>query len=647
MTYTRPYSKTLSRYALAALAVLIAGCSSTPAPNTGSQLTATSETVASYKTIEQRLTEAFRTEYPDRAELMLPITREILAFNPHRARELLDEMPYDDLPSKLQARMALQQAMIAESDNKSWEVFNWLDREAVIIHDDMKFQSEVYILRAKAYYRFGEYQAALDEWLSGLSILSNPERSNHYDEFWQTLLHIPGDRLQALYPQLLSDEMRGWVALAQIYQPGNSLENQLNNLQGWQSSWPSHPASGYLPEAFNHLHSHAIQQPKHIAILLPLSGALSKAGRAVRDGIIAANYEALRNNENLPELKFYDTDSTDINDLASRAISEGAQLIIGPLNKTNVARLNSDSSTQVPVLALNYIDNNTETEQSMPHKQSMPHNSFYQFGLSAEDEALMAAHRGYLDGHQRALVLTPNNEWGKKVNEVFSRTWIELGGDIAESTEFEPEAEFSRLTGQVLHTSTSQQRANQLNRQLGKKLGFRPRRRQDVDMIFIGATPGQARQLKPALAYQFAGSIPVYATSSAFSGQNNASYDQDMDGIRIPVMPWLLPGVSTRLEQQITRLWSQSRGQYGTLYALGADAYQLYPRLQQLSSLPGTQVQGMTGRLSITPDRKVQRELTWQLFRNGRLIPLPINRDQAAHKNNPNHSNHVLATGLK
>nr|MDT0253258.1 penicillin-binding protein activator [Endozoicomonas sp.] len=100
--------------------------------------------------------------------------------------------------------------------------------------------------------------------------------------------------------------------------------------------------------------------------------------------------------------------------------------------------------------------------------------------------------------------------------------------------------------------------------------------------------------------------------------------DRDMDGIRVPIMPWLIPGASSQLEQQILALWQQSRTQLGSLYALGADAYKLYPRLQQLSSLQGSQLQGLTGSLSITPNGKVHRELSWQIFRNGRLKPLPI-----------------------
>lgn len=630
MTYIQRFHKTQSKYAFAALAILIAGCSSQPSTQTARQSLPTPlPAQETYKTIEQQLIEAARSTYPRRAELTLPVTAELLKSNPARAKELLDQMPYDELPPALQAEVSVQEATIAENNNQSWEVFNWLDRKPVIASENIGIQSRAHILRAKAYTRFGEYQAALDEWLTGIPMLGNHEQAQYYDAFWQALLHVPIERLQALYTQVPAEDLRGWIALAQLYQPGKTLENQLRGLQNWQRDWPSHPASAYLPKDFETLRNSAIQHPEKVAVLLPLSGGLSKAGRSVRDGIIAANYEALNHpasdddNEAPPELRFYDTNGSEINTLVSQAINEGAQLIIGPLNKSNVAQLESDATGQTPILALNYLD---DSDKDMSGSQYIP--NLYQFGLSAEDEARMAAQRGHLDGHHRALVLTPETDWGKKISATFIETWTETGGQIADHLEFRPHTEFSQLAGQALHTDQSQKRATQLNRQLGEKLGFRPRRRQDVDMIFIGANPGEARQLKPALDYQFAGNIPIYSTSNAFSGTVNPNQDQDMDGIRIPIMPWLIPGAATQLEQKITRLWSQSQGQYGTLYALGADAYRLYPRLQQLASLQGSQVHGLTGQLSIAPSGKVQRELTWQLFRNGRLVPLPVARPE-------------------
>ncbi len=599
----------------AILMVILAGCSSQPVSQKTDSSTLPGSDLSGQA--EQLLIKASGKNHPEKAEIILQATQQILEYDTGRASSILDQLPYNQLPVRIQAQLALQKARIASITNQNWDVFYWLDRESVITSNDNKITGESHILRALAYSKFGEYQASLDEWLSGLPLVSSIQRQQQQDKFWETLLHVPEKRLQNIYPQLINNELKGWVALALIYQPGSALDQQLTRLQSWKRDWPSHPAIVYLPGNFDSLKNNPMNRATQIAVLLPLSGNLAKAGKSVRDGLLAANYEALNNRENLPELHFYDTSDQDINTLAGEAINNGAEMIIGPLSKSNVRKLQSDIYSRIPVLALNYLDDdNAITQNTRLH--------FYQFGLSSEDEAHTAAKRAYLDGYRRVLTLIPDTDWGKKTGKAFSETWLNLGGEIADSSDFESKTEFSQLAGKMLHTDQSQSRAKQLGRKLGENLGFQPRRRQDFDVIFIGANPAEARQIKPAFAYQYAGNIPVYSTSSVFSGSTNKNQDQDMNGIRVPVMPWLIPGADTQIEQNIKKIWSQSRGQYGTLYALGADAYRLYPRLHQLISLQGSQVEGLTGLLSITPDGKIHRELLWQVFKNGRLKPLPI-----------------------
>ncbi|MGI2027476.1 penicillin-binding protein activator [Endozoicomonas acroporae] len=624
MTYTTALSNSLPRK-LAAIAIaalipaLMTACSSQPK----SPLAPIAKSI---KSLDQQLAEAARLSYPERATRTLAITRELMSKEPTRTQQILDQMPYQQLPKPIQAELAVQQAQIAQINSQDWAVFEWLDREAVIVSNSTAINARAHTLKALAYARFGEYQASLDEWLLAGPYLTEAEREPHYDSFWQTLLHVPAERLDSLLQQEKSQKLKGWLALAIIYQTGRSLDQQLAGLEQWKRDWSSHPAHKYLPGDFETLKSSSTSRPDKIALLLPLSGRLSKVGEALRDGLLASHYEAMGAGDPLPELQFYNTQDTDINDLATRAIEEGAQLIIGPLSKSRVKAINSDITNRIPVLALNYIEDAADP-LSVDGASATPAGyraGLYQFGLSAEDEAIMAAERGKLDGHRTAIIITPNTEWGKKINATFAARWAELGGEVVGSGEFDPRTQFSTLAGSLLHTDQSEARARQLNRVLGEDLGFQARRRQDVDMVFIGASPQEARQIKPALAYQYARNIPVYATSSAFSGITNTNQDQDMDGIRVPVMPWLIPGTPDPLEQQINTLWQQSKGQLGTLYALGADAYRLYPRLQQLANLQGSQLPGMTGSLSIAPSGKVRRELSWQIFRNGRLTPLPI-----------------------
>lgn len=603
----------------ALIPVFLTACSTAPlttATSPGATATAAITTPEQAKSINLRLAQARRLGYPERAIKTLDITDELLESSPIRARLILGQLPYDLLPLPQQAELAVQQARIAHINKNDAEVFDWLDRKAVVVSNDPTIRAQAHSLKALAYTRLTEYQAALDEWLLAGPFLSSAEREGYYDIFWQALINNPEQRLNDLYKLSAPRNLRGWLALALVYRGSLNLDEKITALELWQKNWSHHPARKYLPSDFNALKQSALSRPDKIAVLLPLSGRLAHAGMAARDGIMACHYESMNSDVAQPEWLFYDTEGSNINELASTAINDGAQLIIGPLDKNQVKELNSDTTHRVPVLALNSAEFDGEEQPELRP-------GFYQFGLFAEDEAIMAAERGWLDGHRTAIIITPNTEWGKKVNESFKVRWEELGGKVVGSSEFSGSTQFSKMAGWLLHTDQSETRAQQLNRLLKDNLGFQARRRDDVDMVFIGASPQEARQIKPALAYQYAGSLPVYATSSTYSGTTNTTLDQDLNDIRVPVMPWLAPNTENPLQQQIENLWPQSKGQLGTLYALGADACQLYPRLQQLVTLQGSQLPGLTGALSMTPDGKVHRELSWQIFQRGRLMPLP------------------------
>ncbi|OYW87431.1 MAG: hypothetical protein B7Z23_13830, partial [Pseudomonadales bacterium 32-61-5] len=85
--------------------------------------------------------------------------------------------------------------------------------------------------------------------------------------------------------------------------------------------------------------------------------------------------------------------------------------------------------------------------------------------------------------------------------------------------------------------------------------------------------------------------------------------------------PWLLDA-QLPLRQQIESKWPQARGSLGRLYAMGADAYLLAPRLNQLTALPETQLEGYSGTLSLTPEQRIERRLPWAEFRDGAIQPI-------------------------
>ncbi|WP_062268924.1 penicillin-binding protein activator [Endozoicomonas arenosclerae] len=596
------------------ISAVLAGCSSQPGKIVEQPLPAVEFAPAG---TDELLDRAQRSPFPESARLKIQAANQLISGQMVRAQTILDSLNYEELPDDLKAEMALSRAKVAEQAGQNWEIFFWLDRASVINSSNVQLLDASHTLKARAYNRYREYVTALDEWSMLSNISELDKQPENRDAFWETLLNAPEERLITLGNQTSNETMKGWLELALVYRPGKSLDQQLNDLSAWRNRWQNHPAITYLPKDISALQVASTNQPDKITLLLPVSGPLASAGRAIRDGFLAAYYQNLSDSgENIPEVTVMDTNGKNVIELANEAKNQGTELIIGPLDKINVSLLKENTPEGVTVLALNTL------EDSSSHNAQK--DSFFEYGLATEDEARAVARRGILDGHRRVLILRPETSWGDRATNSFVSEWTSLGGEIAGISEFNSKTEFSQLAGQALLVDESQKRAKELNRILREKLGFEPRRRHDVDMIYMPSNPKEARQLKPALSYQFAGKLPVYATSSAYSGRVSPSRDQDLDNLRVPVMNWYLPDNKGHLESNIRATWSSARGQYGSLYAMGADAFTLYPRLQQLASLPGSRLEGLTGLLSINSTHHVERELSWQVFRNGRLRPLPI-----------------------
>src|SRR5690606_38830238 len=90
------------------------------------------------------------------------------------------------------------------------------------------------------------------------------------------------------------------------------------------------------------------------ALLVPVSGNLASAGRAVRGGFIAAWFAAP---EPRRPLRIYDTgnEGTQALQAYQQALRDGASTVIGPLTKEGVAAV-AQQAGSVAWLTLNYLD---------------------------------------------------------------------------------------------------------------------------------------------------------------------------------------------------------------------------------------------------------------------------------------------------
>ncbi len=360
------------------------------------------------------------------------------------------------------------------------------------------------------------------------------------------------------------------------------------------------------------------QPPKKIAILLPLQGKFSDSGQAIRNGFMTA-YEAQKNQQSeVPAIMVLDTSGQNIKAIYQQAIAEGADIVVGPLEKEQVQTLIKSTSLKVPTLALNAV-----TPDKVPQ--------LIQFALSQSDEAEQVATHASQDGHHRALIIAPAGAWGNTIVEAFKNRWQNSGGEIADQLSYQKPEQLSEQIRQILHVEkTSGRKSKQaaLAKEEGKPL---VRRRQDIDMIFLVAEPERARQIAPLLKFYYAGNVPVYATSLIYSGINNKDQDNDLNNIQFTDMPWVLGGLPDYLQniqRNAAETWKNSYNHNPKLYALGVDAYYLSTNLNKLKSASSQGIQGSTGKLYLQDNQHILRELAWAKIHNGDLVSInPANTD--------------------
>ena len=426
---------------------------------------------------------------------------------------------------------------------------------------------------------------------------------------WTNLMRAPIPELARAASSEANGLWKSWLQLAQIAQSGATGSKEREELHYWLAANADHPAAQPLPGGLgNWLDTETA--PDRVALILPLSGRLAPAAKAVRDGYLASHYASQARGDATPELQI--VDSTLYNSTGAAydyAVNNGAQLILGPLTKQAVAEIGNKPNRVVPVLALN------RAEQPIQH-QEVP---MVQFSLASEDEAKRLAELAYGSGNRRALLLHPQGEWGNKMAYALSAQWRQLGGTIAATAAYTKQADYSGQVESTLGLSESDQRAKEMRTMLGTNIEFTARRRDDIDSIFLLARNGaEARSIKPLFAYHYASKLPVYSTSSIYAGLPDPR-DADLDDILLVDIPWLL-GSNPSLRAAITAGDTGSDA-YTRLNALGADAQRLQSRFSQFGAGEDMLLTGDTGLLTLDSEQRIKRETRLATFARGKLQP--------------------------
>lgn len=482
-----------------------------------------------------------------------------------------------------------------------------------VLGDQPPAGTEAEVLLAK-----GRAQLALGRALEGVRTLTLRERylpPAQVDDsrrlLWDLLRGAAARGANLSAPHGTEPLLAGWLDLARIAAQGRGNPHaESAQLADWLKRYPSHPANGPLVADVQNDATQPQQLPARIALLLPLSGRLSDAGEALRDGFLAAYYQ--QDEASRPSLKIYDV-ATDADTVYRRAVADGAAFVVGPLGKENVQAVARVADGSVPTLALNMLP---DADPTPPR--------FYQYALAPEDEARQVAARLLAEGRRTGVALVPSGEWGARVLAAFNAELVTGGGTIVASRSYASgTTDFSEPLVALLGFEASQRRYRAVSAVAGP-LVFTPRRRGDLQFVFLAGQPVQGRQLRSALKFQYAGDLPTYSISAIFDP--NPIGNQDLDGVAFTDMPWMIADdpATNELRAAVQRLWPASGRTRSRLFAMGFDAWRLVAALREARGPIIEPLPGMSGRLTVDAAGRVRRGLDWAMIGgNGQLRPLP------------------------
>ena len=326
--------------------------------------------------------------------------------------------------------------------------------------------------------------------------------------------------------------------------------------------------------------------PLKLAVLLPLSGDMSRAALPVRDGLLAGYYAE---NRRRPEITFHDT-AAGVDAAYDQAVANGADFVVGPLGRAEVDALYSRQSLPIPVLALN------RGELPPP-----PGNA--SFALAPEDDGVAAAEYAISRGARRVLSLADGDDSMRRAAAAFRARLEELDGTVV--VELVVNATPGAM-GTALQTAATTDGG--------------------IDAVFLAVRPSQAGAIVAQLADVGLGGKLRIGTSALAGARPTDTSGHALDGIAFPSDAWSVQYVAG-LPSSVTAasMLATARGSAQRLFAFGYDAWLLTAFLERLATNPAASVAGATGTLRIDADGNVVRTPAWSSWNGSNALPLGNN----------------------
>jgi outer membrane PBP1 activator LpoA protein len=388
------------------------------------------------------------------------------------------------------------------------------------------------------------------------------------------------------------DVLRSWMMLAKILKLRDQPDfEEKEQLQQWLDKFPQHVVNAAFLQAYRvpkvlppviKPEAEPVAKAVNIAVLLPESGTYAAAGKAIHEGVQAAYQAAVKQGAQVPSLKFYNSEQGNIVDIYQQAVADGAVQVIGPLIKEQIQLLAGLAEFNVPLLALNHVENLRKA-------------NLYQFGLSPIDEAEQLVLKARSDGRQNAIILTANHNQGQRIAAYLQAAWEKSGGTVVSSQRYDPKQhDFSSVLPAFKTEPNSQPQ---------------------IQALLLAATPETGRELVPQLKNLPQGNFAIYAMPNIFSGHVDPLLDVELGTVSFCDIPGLFDNFKGVLSQSALEknLTASGDGQI-RLRALGQDAFNVLNHLEQLAVSPYA---GVTGQLALDGENRITRKLVCAQFKGG------------------------------
>lgn len=528
-----------------------------------------------------------------------------------QARRVLEDIVADQLAdSEYQEYVPLYVRLLlkTESAKQALELLYQGRLSRMLAQIPPELRLPIYKMRILTQLRNNRPMLAFRESIRVSALLNEDTRLKNNQVIWEILMNVPLSTLNNQNQDKDSSDLAtriatGWLQLAQLsrnYEEGALTRHRAMN--NWLQLWSEHPATLNLPAEARLLAIEPNKLPRRIALLLPLSGQYAEAGKALRDGFLTAWYESFKRKDVLSQISVLDTGAGNIPELYRQAVSAGAHLVIGPLQRENVQALQK-IRISIPILSLNYLPSNRRAPR------------LRQFGLSPDDELVQLAAYGKQQQWHDVLLVRPQGDWSNEYAQNFTNIWKTEDTYQIYEYSYINERDISIVVEQALSLDKSEKRRNDLKRLLQHAVKSAPRRRQDIDWVLFLGGAQQARLLTPVLRYHNAYSIPLLSTSRAFDGNPNKSENTDINSIVFTESPWLLE--PSKLRSKLINDLEQER-RIARLYGLGTDAWRILPWLSELEDNSDLRLYAASGRLSMQ-NRRIKRVLLWATINDGQI----------------------------